>query len=151
MRKVGNKPRFMRWIVLACFCALAFALVACTSTNTGADKKVPVQRDTTPIGEPNSHGIYTADQWKEAYPYEYASYKHGAEINNSDNRGNMLDIYPSLSTIWIGSAFSKFYNEPNDHLHALEDIRATGRTTLANDTLKPTLANCLTCKSADYT
>ncbi len=72
-------------------------------------------------------------------PDEYATYKQNGE--NKDP-GDYTQIYPQIQTIWAGSAFSKFYAEPNGHVYSLTDINETGRN--------PKTANCLTCKSSEF-
>ncbi|MCL2883121.1 MAG: ammonia-forming cytochrome c nitrite reductase subunit c552 [Coriobacteriia bacterium] len=155
MRKEGKKFKAVRWIAVACICALVLTMVACSgngssnTSSTGTTDTTTPQTGTYTQGQPtgaqDAAGVYTADAWKDAYPNQYNTYRMGAEINNSSTRQDMTVLYPAIKTIWIGSAFSKYYNQPNDHQYALEDVRATGRV---NDT---TAANCLTCKSPDFT
>ncbi|MDR2587621.1 MAG: ammonia-forming cytochrome c nitrite reductase subunit c552, partial [Coriobacteriales bacterium] len=68
-------------------------------------------------------------------------------------RGDMVKMYPMLPVIWAGTGFNKFYNEPNGHNYSLDDIRVTGRVWDAEkgEFKETAFANCLTCKSADYT
>jgi nitrite reductase (cytochrome c-552) len=58
-----------------------------------------------------------------------------------------------LPVIWEGTGFNKFYNEPNGHNFALDDIRVSGRVWDAEKGVfkETAFANCLTCKSADFT
>jgi nitrite reductase (cytochrome c-552) len=146
-----------RYVIVAAFLVSVVALAACTptggTTNTGSNESDSGSMAPMATPEPNSFGVITAESWKDIYPLEYASYERNNDenydANNSavsdDSHYNMLKLYPQLPTLYSGMAFSKFYNEPNGHTHSLQDVDATGRTT---DT---STANCITCKSADFT
>jgi nitrite reductase (cytochrome c-552) len=145
-----------RYVIVAAFLVCAVALAACAPAATGGGSaNNDMGGSDTPMAtpDPNEFGVITAASWEEIYPLEYASYEKNATDNwaaNNPSGGddadyNMLKLYPQLPTLYSGMAFSKFYNEPNGHPHSLEDIRATGRVTAAS------LANCITCKSADFT
>lgn len=88
----------------------------------------------------NENGVITADEWAETYPEIVASYKA-----NSDNnyRVSYLEEDPYLTTIYEGFGFAKDYTSAVGHTYTLEDVGATERP--------HPLANCLTCKTPDYT
>ena len=72
----------------------------------------------------------------------------------------MLEQRPEMVVLWAGYAFSRHYNTPRGHKHALEDMRkilrtgnpgitvktADGRDSIAVD-MQP--ATCWTCKGPD--
>ena len=88
----------------------------------------------------NANGVVGADQWAAQYPDIVASFKA-----NDDNKivFDHVEEYPMISTVYEGMAFNTYYNAARAHTYSLEDVQATGRP--------HALANCLTCKSADYT
>ncbi|MDR0499654.1 MAG: ammonia-forming cytochrome c nitrite reductase subunit c552 [Coriobacteriales bacterium] len=159
MLGTGSKRKLRNWIVVVGICAAVVALAACAPSETGSggtgtggtgstSTSTVKEKPATPAA--NAAGVVTAEAWKDAYPHQYASY-----IANEDNstegggvfaaRGDMIEMYPQITTIWKGNPFSKSYFEPNGHQYAITDIAASGRPN------EKTLANCLTCKSADFT
>ena len=94
----------------------------------------------TPKVEENANGVVPASQWEEQYPDIYASFVKNEE---NENVFDHVEEYPMISTVYEGMAFSTYYNSARSHTYSLTDVQATGRP--------HALANCLTCKSADYT
>lgn len=88
----------------------------------------------------SENGVVTADEWAEVYPEIVASYK-----SNDDNnyRVDYLEESPYLKTIYEGFGFAKDYTSAVGHTYTLEDVAKTERP--------HPLANCLTCKTPDYT
>lgn len=88
----------------------------------------------------NENGVVTADEWAEIYPEIVASYK-----SNSDNnyRVDYLEQDPYIATLYEGFGFAKDYTSAVGHSYTLEDVGKTERP--------HPLANCLTCKTPDYT
>ena len=88
----------------------------------------------------NANGVVGADQWAAQYPDIVASFKA-----NEDNKivFDHVEEYPMIAAVYEGMAFNTYYNAARSHSYSLEDVQATGRP--------HALANCLTCKSADYT
>lgn len=140
MKAIIASKKTRLWLFLMCACALVMGLAACApqQPSEGVDKGSESAVDIK-IPAPNENGIITAEAWKDVYPNEYATYEQNSE--NKDP-GDYTQIYPQIQTIWAGSAFSKFYNEPNGHTYSLTDIQETGRN--------PKTANCLTCKSSEF-
>ena len=141
MKAIFASKKTRLGLSLTCICVLVMGLAACApqqpsseEANKGAESVVDFK-----IPAANENGIITADAWQEVYPDEYATYKQNEE--NKDP-GDYTQIYPQIQTIWAGSAFSKFYAEPNGHVYSLTDISETGRN--------PKTANCLTCKSSEF-
>lgn len=119
--------------ILACLMAVS-TLSACSNT-----EKEPEQPQQPTVIE-NANGVVTADQWEAQYPEIYASF-----TANEENKlvFDHVEEYPMIATVYEGMAFNTYYNSARAHTYSLEDVQATGRP--------HPLANCLTCKSADYT
>ena len=88
----------------------------------------------------NENGVITAEEWGEVYPEIYASY-----LENNDNtyRVDYLEQDPYLTTLYEGFGFAKDYTSAIGHTYTLEDVYNTERP--------HALANCLTCKTPDFT
>lgn len=88
----------------------------------------------------NANGVITAAEWSEVYPEIYESY-----MANEDNnyRTDYLEDDPYLATVYEGFGFAKDYTSAIGHNYTLEDVYNTERP--------HALANCLTCKTPDYT
>lgn len=88
----------------------------------------------------NANNVVTAAQWAEIYPEICASY----EANGDNNyRVDYLEEDPYLVSIYEGYGFAKDYTSAIAHNYTLEDVANTERP--------HALANCLTCKTADFT
>lgn len=88
----------------------------------------------------NENGLIPSEAWKDLFPDLYASY-----VANGDNKETVqyLETSPYLVEIYEGFGFAKDYKSARAHNYVLED---------ASETLRPhALANCLTCKTADFT
>lgn len=123
-----------RWGVAAVATAALTIGVASVYKTAVAPAKAPV------ASRPN--GVITADEWSGMYPEIVASYKA-----NSDNTYRISylaeDQDPYLVSIYEGYGFAKDYTSAIGHEYCLEDVKNTERP--------HALANCLTCKTADYT
>ena len=88
----------------------------------------------------NENGVITAEEWGEVYPEIYESYM----ANNENNyRVDYLEQDPYLTTLYEGFGFAKDYTSAIGHTYTLEDVYNTERP--------HALANCLTCKTPDFT
>lgn len=141
-----QKKKISLWIGTVCIIALVMGLVACEpNTNndqpgTGNDTKTQVVQP-----EPDEFGVVKAEQWKDAYPNEYASYEKNLENKPGSDKHDYLELYPALNTMYKGFGFSKGYDEAASHLYSLESINTTPRVN------EKTLANCITCKTPQFT
>ncbi len=86
--------------------------------------------------------------WGENYPREYERYAETADTSFSSKHGgsakiDYLEHYPNLVVLWAGYAFSRDYNQGRGHYHAVDDVRKTLRTAVAQP------ATCWSCKSTD--
>ncbi|MCL6271666.1 ammonia-forming cytochrome c nitrite reductase [Sansalvadorimonas sp. 2012CJ34-2] len=95
--------------------------------------------------------------FEDEFPRQYETWKQTAEMDfKSKHLGNVmedaLESDPRLVVLWAGYGFSKDYNAPRGHMHAVTDVRNTLRT---GAPMKPTdgpMPNaCWTCKSTDDT
>lgn len=89
---------------------------------------------------PQAAAIITADEWAEKFPEITASYKATAENTYTVD---YLETDPYLVNIYEGFGFAKQYDSARGHEYSLEDLANTARP--------HPLANCLTCKTADFT
>ncbi|MBR2527878.1 MAG: ammonia-forming cytochrome c nitrite reductase subunit c552 [Blautia sp.] len=86
------------------------------------------------------NGMITAEEWEETFPEIVASYNANAA---NSYRISYLDTDPYLKNIYEGYGFAKDYTSAVGHSYCLEDVYKTERP--------HALANCLTCKTADFT
>ncbi|MBE5996797.1 MAG: ammonia-forming cytochrome c nitrite reductase subunit c552 [Lachnospiraceae bacterium] len=85
-------------------------------------------------------GTISAKDWQEAYPYIAATM-----WENADNSYTVdyLEEDPYLVNIYEGYGFAKDYKSARGHEYCLEDVAATARPHAT--------ANCLTCKTPNFT
>jgi len=79
-------------------------------------------------------------QWETTFPDVYASY-----LANEEN-SEVVDYvaqYPMIATVYEGMAFNTYYGSARGHYYNVQDLMETGRP--------HKLANCFTCKTADFT
>lgn len=95
---------------------------------------------TEPVPEAAATAIITADEWAEKFPEITASYKATAENTYAVP---YLEQDPYLVNLYEGFGFAKQYDSARGHEYSLEDLSNTARP--------HPLANCLTCKTADFT
>ncbi len=140
----------------ACTVCLVAALAACApqtnsepaadtgSSNTATTAEKPVAEPVeTP--EADEFGVVVADAWKDAYPHQYETYKQNEENSPESGKDNYLETYPALNTMYKGYGFAKGYDEAASHSYTPESIKATPRVN------EKTLANCITCKTPQFT
>ena len=87
-----------------------------------------------------ANGVVSAEEWSSIYPEITASMKANADNNY---RISYLDEDPFLKNIYEGYGFAIDYTSAVGHSYTLEDVHKTERP--------HPLANCLTCKSPDFT
>ncbi len=122
---------------------LVFSLL--TVLGISANAEMPTRADVQPVSveapeAAGANGLVTEEQWAELFPEIYASYKA-----NSSNEFTVqyLDEDPYLTNIYQGYGFAKDYRSARGHEYCLEDLTNTARPHAT--------ANCLTCKTADFT
>ncbi|MDO4617748.1 MAG: ammonia-forming cytochrome c nitrite reductase subunit c552 [Lachnospiraceae bacterium] len=97
-----------------------------------------IQVDAPEAANPNN--VVTAEQWAEIYPEICASYEANGE---NSYRISYLEQDPYLVDIYEGYGFAIDYTSAIAHNYTLADVAETERP--------HALANCLTCKTADFT
>jgi len=88
----------------------------------------------------NENGIITADEWEAVFPDQVTTYRQNEE---NSYRISYLDTDPYLVNIYEGYGFAKDYTSAIGHSYTLQDVYNTERP--------HPLANCLTCKTSDFT
>ena len=146
----GRKHKFMVAAIATLVFVLAFTLAACAvnkdklgASTQKATTKPTAQKVDTP--ETDSYGVVEADSWANAYPNQYNSYKANSS-NNSEGKADYLELYPALKTMYKGYAFALGYDEAQGHTQALDSVKNTPRTQK-----KEQLANCISCKTPQFT
>ena len=145
----GSKTKAAMWGVGVASFALVVGLVACApSATTGKIEAAPspnaAAKHATP--EADEFGVVSAESWKDIYPNEYASYMDNASNSPDSGKKNYLETYPALNTMYKGYAFALGYDQAAGHLYTLESVKETPRTQQ-----KEQLANCITCKTPQFT
>ena len=96
------------------------------------------------------------ERFKADYPREYETWSMTEDTTfkskyNSSQEVDVLEARPEMVVLWAGYAFSRHYNTPRGHKHALEDMRKilrTGNSGIDGDgDMQP--ATCWTCKGPD--
>lgn len=105
-----------------------------------SDIEAPEVPNVTPARE---NGVITAKEWSEYYPNEYATYMlNENNKGTADGRVKYTETNPDIQTLYQGMGFAFDYTEAIGHNYTLEDINITERP--------HKLANCLTCKTPDF-
>ena len=102
-------------------CALAATPASAVETGTGVS-------------------VIPSSQWEATYPDIYASYM--ATEQDSEVSDYVAD-YPMIAVVYEGMAFNTYYASARGHYYCVKDVTETGRP--------HKLANCFTCKTADFT
>ena len=162
----SRKRKAVLWISVVLAFSLAIGLMACTNDtedeDEGSAEDVATEAtedaedeaaesddvdEASATPEEDEYGVITAEEWAEIYPLQYASYLENAENSPDDTtKHDYLELYPALTTMYSGYAFALGYDEASSHLYSLVSVTETPRTTQ-----KSQLANCITCKSPQYT
>ena len=93
------------------------------------------------------------EKFKEDFPREYETWAMTEDTTfksmyNGSQERDILESFPDIVIIWAGYAFSKNYNTPRGHRHAIEDMRKILRTGNRGDgDIQP--GTCWTCKGPD--
>ena len=96
------------------------------------------------------------EKFKADYPREYETWSMTEDTSfvskyNSSQEVDVLEQRPEMVVLWAGYTFSRHYNTPRGHKHALDDMRKilrTGNPGIDGDKdMQP--ATCWTCKGPD--
>ena len=85
-------------------------------------------------------GVISADEWRETYPAIVASMEANSENNY---RISYIEEDPYITNLYEGYGFAVDYTSAVGHTYCLEDVHNTERP--------HALANCLTCKTPNFT
>lgn len=136
------------WIASICAFGLVMGLVACapqnSSSQTAGQKADESQQAGTP--EADEYGVVLAESWKDIYPDQYNSYMANEANSPDSGKHDYLELYPALNTMYKGYAFALGYDEASSHLYTLQSVSESPRTTQ-----KEQSANCITCKTPQFT
>ena len=135
----SKKALLVGAVVGAMLCSVA-ALGACApqaNTNGTPESQLMPEQD--------RFGVVDAEEWSGLYPDQYATYRTNDE-NSPEGKHDYLQLYPELNTMYKGYAFSLDYDEAASHTYTLESVSNTLRTIE-----KEQLANCITCKTPQFT
>lgn len=136
------------WIASICAFGLVMGLVACapqkSSSQTAGQKADESQQAGTP--EADEYGVVLAESWKDVYPDQYNSYMANEANSPDSGKHDYLELYPALNTMYKGYAFALGYDEASSHLYTLQSVSESPRTTQ-----KEQSANCITCKTPQFT
>ncbi|HEV7333912.1 MAG TPA: ammonia-forming cytochrome c nitrite reductase [Flavisolibacter sp.] len=101
-------------------------------------------------------GIEPRDSlWGLNYPRQYQSYQKTQDTSfksryNTSGFRDALEEDPETIILWAGYSFSKGYNQPRGHNHAVRDVLASVRIGAPVDTANTAIpSTCWTCKSPD--
>lgn len=146
-----KRSTFKAAAVAATTVALIAALAACAPAGNepaeapaGGGGDAPAAAAPAETPEADSFGVVVADSWKDIYPNQYQTYKAN-EANSPEGKMDYLTEYPELVTMYAGYGFAKGYDEAAAHSYTLQSVSETPRVN------ENTLANCLTCKTPQYT
>lgn len=112
---------------------LSSFVVSCSGGSTASAPAKPTPKA-------NEFGVITAYEWKDTYPDHYESYKKNLENSTTYS---YLEEHPQMLTLFAGFGYAKTFTAARGHTYTLHDVARTGRP--------HPRANCLSCKSADYT
>ncbi|PVX51021.1 nitrite reductase (cytochrome c-552) [Balneicella halophila] len=93
--------------------------------------------------------------FEDNYPREYETWAATIETDfesefNGNQRKDVLAERPNMVILWAGYGFSKEYNTPRGHMHAIEDMREILRVGAPmGDGPEPMPSTCWACKSPD--
>ncbi len=141
-----GKRKAALWTASVCAVALVMGLMACSPQQSGTDEKQEPAPAPVETPEADEFGVVTAEAWKDAYPNQYATYQENEANSPDSGKHNYLELYPALNTMYKGYAFALGYDEASSHVYSLQSVKETPRTTQ-----KEQLANCITCKTPQFT
>lgn len=138
-------------IIVVCTIVGVIAIVTIGSTSLSATYYVPtntvedgqragIDYKTVETPAAKENGVIASDDWASAYPEIVESYHM---TGDNEYTVSYLEEDPYLVNLYEGYGFAKDYNSARGHEYVLEDVAETARP--------HALANCLTCKTADFT
>ncbi len=140
-----KSKKHVLWIGSLCAVVLVMGLVACAPQQQ-TEQKAESDKVEMEVPDPDQFGVITAEAWKDLYPNQYATYMKNEANSPDSGKHNYLELYPALNTMYKGYAFALGYDEASSHVYSLKSVTETPRTTK-----KEQLANCITCKTPQFT
>ena len=117
------------------FTALVLVILLCSVSLALADTPVAVAAE-----KGTGITIIHANEWAETYPDIYASYQANSE---NEEVHEYTEVHPFIKVIYEDYGFARYYGSARGHYYCIKDLTSTGRP--------HALANCFTCKTADFT
>ena len=106
-----------------------------------AEIEIPAVPD---VKTDRDYGVVSAAEWSSYYPSIYESWeKNSGNVGHGGVRSSYVDDDPDIKILYEPFGFSYDYTEAIGHSYTLDDIAETTRP--------HKLANCLTCKTPDFT
>ncbi len=106
-----------------------------------AEIEIPAVPD---VKTDRDYGVVSAAEWSSYYPSIYESWeKNSGNVGHGGVRASYVDDDPDIKVLYEPFGFSYDYTEAIGHSYTLDDIAETTRP--------HKLANCLTCKTPDFT
>lgn len=102
--------------------------------------EIPVPAVPAGVTDARGNGVVTAAEWKAYYPDIVASWERNAE---NTERTAYTEDDPYIKVLYQGIGFAFDYTSAVGHNYTIEDVGKTERP--------HKLANCITCKTPDYT
>lgn len=160
--------------LLVAICAIsATTLIVCAiGCSPKPNPGVPTPTATKPSATPavDEYGIVEADQWKDIYPHQYASYLQNADntppfeeyqaaaaddktsakpegwkdVDSKKADYLAADQAPEIKTLGKGYGYAKYYTEPAGHVYSLWTVTHNGRVN------EKTKAGCIACKTPQF-
>ena len=133
-------------VMLAVFAASIYtsgSAIAREGKHVGSIAEITVP-DVPDVTTQRAYGVVSAEEWSPYYADIYKSYMENA--NNTGHGGTRISYVetdPDIQTLYQGMGFAFDYTEAIGHSYTLDDIAETTRP--------HKLANCLTCKTPDFT
>ena len=120
------------------------------------DRKAEARFAYAPKVEIGADGFEPRDSvWGLNYPRQYQSYMKTIDTTYqsgflSSGHRDALELNPEYVILWAGYAFSKEYNQPKGHAHAINDLHNILRVGAPMEKGEgPMPSTCWTCKSPD--
>ncbi|MDO4633926.1 MAG: ammonia-forming cytochrome c nitrite reductase subunit c552 [Eubacteriales bacterium] len=130
----------MKKMRLAAFALGSMLAVGAISCGAAAEEGAIEYKHVDAPVPANENGVVTAEEWSEIYPEIVESMNANADNNY---RISYLEEDPYLTNVYEGYGFAIDYTSAISHSYTLEDVHNTERP--------HPYANCITCKTPDYT
>lgn len=134
------------WICATGAFVVVTGLAACAPQMGTSETSQPAASMPQAAPAADEFGVVKAESWKNIYPNEFHSYEANAQNSPDSGKHDYLELYPALNSMYKGYAFALGYDEAAGHTYTLQSVKETPRTTE-----KAQLANCISCKTPQFT